>query len=190
MDSEEKWINIGIAVSVAPEKREGMEKLLKLYADELGWEVSSREVPSEKEKRAEVLISPASRTISPSELNERINKVAGVSFGILKDIVFRGDREKALKHHLQGTSLTAAVHPGTKKEFLFLGHTIGFLWFNYELSNRLALEKENPELARSLFFGQTAEEQLRDLFRRKKPEENDAKLKEALEKKYGINLKG
>jgi hypothetical protein len=99
-----------------------------------------------------------------------------------------GDREKALKNYMEGLVLTAARHPKTKKEFLFIGHTMGFLWFNYPLDERLKLEKEDEKLALSLFANKTAEEQLRFYFEKKKPEENDAKLKELLEKKYKFKL--
>ncbi|MCP4646776.1 MAG: hypothetical protein GY852_03455, partial [bacterium] len=114
--------------------------------------------------------------------------IAGVSFGLLKDLAYLGDREKALKNYMQGFVLTVARHPKTKKEILFIGHTMGFLWFNYPLEARMKLEKENNELALSLFFKQTAEEQLREYFQKKKPEEHDARIKETLEKNYKFKL--
>lgn len=183
---EDEWINIGISVLASNDKAEGMEKLLRPYADELGWELSSTSV--QEGNKTQISLMPPSRSISPEKLNGSLKKIAGVSFGILKDIVYLGDREKALKNYMQGIVLTAARHPQHKKEALFLGHTLGFLWFNYPLRARLALEKKNPELALSLFFNQTTEQQLREYFQKKKPEAHDGKLKEILEKKYGLAL--
>lgn len=182
----EEWINIGISILVPNEKLEDIQKLLQPYANELGWELSS--TSPEKEDKSQILIAPSIGRISPEELNERINKIAGVSFGLLKDLAYMGDREKALKNYMQGLVLTVARHPKTKKEILFIGHTMGFLWFNYPLEARMELEKEDNELALSLFFNQTAEDQLRDYFQKKKPEEHDAKLKETIEKKYKFKL--
>ncbi|MBD3398326.1 hypothetical protein GF412_03895 [Candidatus Micrarchaeota archaeon] len=181
---ENEWINIGISLLAPKEKAEGLEKLLQPYADELGWEISS----TSKEEQAQISIVPPSRALSPKELDGNLKKIAGVSFGIFKDIVYLGDREKALQNYMQGMVLTAAKHPKHKKEIFFLGHTMGFLWFNYPLRARLKLEEQDPELARSLFFGRSAEEQLRDYFQNKKPEEQDATVKEALEKKYELKL--
>ncbi len=182
----EEWINIGISIIVPNEKLDGITTLLQPYADEIGWELSS--TSPEKEAKSQILIAPSSGRISPEELNERINKIAGVSFGLLKDLAYMGDREKALKNYMQGFVLTVARHPKSKKEILFIGHTMGFLWFNYPLELRMKLEKENNELALSLFFKQTAEEQLREYFQKKKPEEHDAGIKETLEKIYGFKL--
>jgi hypothetical protein len=181
-----EWINIGISILVPNEKLEGVNTLLQPYATELGWELSS--TSPEKEDKSQILIAPSSGRISPEELNERINKIAGVSFSLLKDLAYLGDREKALQKYMQGFVLTVARNPKTKKQILFLGHTMGFLWFNYPLGARMELEKENRELALSLFFNQTAEEQLRDYFQKKKPEEHDAKLKAAIEKAHGFKL--
>lgn len=181
---EQEWINIGISMHAPKEKAEGVEKLLQPYADELGWELSS----SSKDGQVQLSILPGSRALSPEELNRKLKKAAGVSFAILKDIVYLGDREKALQNYMQGVVITAARHPRHKKEILFLGHTLGFLWFNYPLRARLALEAENPELANSLFFGKSAEEQLREYFQNKKPEEQDSELKQSIEKKFGLNL--
>jgi len=182
----EEWINIGISIAVPTEKLEDIKKLLQPYANELGWELSS--TSPEKEDKSQILIAPSSGMTSPEELNEKMGKIAGVSFGLLKDLVYLGDREKALKNYMQGFVLTVARHPKTKKEILFIGHTMGFLWFNYPLEARMNLEKENNELALSLFFNQTAEEQLRDYFQKKKPEEHDARIKETLEKTYKFKL--
>ena len=182
----EEWINIGISIAVPTEKLEDIKKLLQPYANELGWELSS--TSPEKEDKSQILIAPSSGMTSPEELNEKMGKIAGVSFGLLKDLVYLGDREKALKNYMQGFVLTVARHPKTKKEILFIGHTMGFLWFNYPLEARMNLEKENNELALSLFFKQTAEEQLRDYFQKKKPEEHDARIKETLEKNYKFKL--
>ncbi len=182
----EEWINIGISILVPNEKLEDIKKLLQPYANELSWKLSS--TSPEKEAKSQILIAPSIGRISPEELNEKINKIAGVSFGLLKDLAYLGDREKALKNYMQGVVLTVARHPKTKKEILFIGHTMGFLWFNYPLKARMHLEKENKDLALSLFFNQTAEEQLRDYFQKKKPEEHDARIKETLEKRYGFKL--
>jgi hypothetical protein len=183
---EEEWINIGISVLAPKEKADGMEKLLKPYADELGWEIAS--APNHEGDKMQISLLPPSRRVSPEELNGNLKRIAGVSFGILKDIIYLGDREKALKNYMQGMVLTAARHPQHKKEILFLGHTMGFLWFNYPLRARMNLEKENHELALSLFFGQTVEQQLQEYFQKKRPEEHDGKLKEIIGKRYGLTL--
>ena len=185
MPGEEEWINIGISISVSKAKAPEMEKLLKPYADELKWQISSK---GESEEKSQILINPQSGHISPEDLNKQINKIAGVSFGILKDIAYLGDREKALQNHMHGFVITSAILPKTKREIFFLGHTIGFLWFNYDISKRLALEKGNPELALSLFFNKTVEGEVREFFQKKQPKENDAELKSKLEELYGFKL--
>jgi len=214
MSVKEKWINIGIAIAVPKNKTKELEKLLAPYADELGWKISSgnqsgqtehhpanslkiepqqseepqaqfRDEPGEK---SQISIAPESGRISPEELKQKLNKIAGVGFGILKDVVYLGDREKALQNYMQGFIITSAILPKTKKEVYFLGHTIGFLWFNYEVSKRVALEQADKEFALSLFFNTTAEDELRDFFAKKKPEENDAEIKSKLEELYSFKL--
>ena len=185
MGESEEWINIGISISAPKEKAPEVEKLLKPYADELGWGISSSE---QSESNSQITLSPEKGRISPEELRERLESIAGVSFGILKDVICLGDREKALQNYMQGLVITAAVLPQTGKEVFFLGHTIGFLWFNYEISKRLALEKEKPELAFTLFFNSTAENQLREFFQNKPAEGADAETRAKLEELYGFKL--
>ena len=185
MPEKEEWINIGISLTVPKNKTGELEKILTPYADELGWKIFSVD---ESEENSQIAIAPKSGRISPQELKEKLNKIAGVSFGILKDIVHLGDREKALKNYMQGFIITSAILPKTKKEVFFLGHTLGFLWFNYEVSKRIALEQADKELALAIFFNTTAEDELRDFFAKKKPEENDAEIKSKLETLYAFKL--
>jgi len=185
MLKDEEWINIGLAITVPTAKVEELAKLLTPYAHELGWALSSQDG---EEDKSQISIAPQNGRISPEELKANLEKIAGISFGILKDIVHLGDRDKALAEHMQGFSITSAILPDTKKEVFFLGHTVGFLWFNYELSKRLALEKEDLEFSKSVFLGHTAQEETKSFFANKKPEESDTLVKEHLEKMYGFKL--
>ena len=182
---DEEWINIGLAITVPTNKVEELSKLLTPYSQELGWALSSQDA---EESKSQITIGPVNGRISPEYLKANLEKIAGISFGILKDIVHLGDREKALAEHMQGFLITSALLPDTKKEVFFLGHTIGFLWFNYELSKRLALESEDLEFSKSVFLGHTAQEEIKSFFANKKPEESDSLVKEHLEKLYGFKL--
>ncbi len=185
MIKNEDWINIGIAITIPKDKAKELEGLLKPYADELKWDIFSTD---EDEQKSQLSIAPKSGRLSPQALKDNLDKIAGVGFGILKDIVYLGDKEKALQNYMQGFVITSAILPKTKREVFFLGHTIGFLWFNYEVSKRLALEESDKDFAVSLFFDTTAEDELKDFFAKKKPEETDAEIISKLESIYGFNL--
>lgn len=185
MLKDEKWINIGLAITVPKKKVSELAELLTPYAKELDWAISSEDA---QEGKSQINIAPISGRVSPKELQVDLEKIAGISFGILKDIVHLGDRDKALKEHMQGFSITSAILPDTKKEVFFLGHSVGFLWFNYELSKRLSLEKEDLEFSKSVFMNQTAEEEIGEFFTKKNPEDSDSLVKEHLEKLYGFKL--
>lgn len=196
-DNEEKWINIDITIMTPYSELIKLKTALKPYAEELGWKIESgrntetldsTKVGGEIVKRVNITLSPQGGTISPINFLNNEEKIRGLVFSILRDIVYDGNHEEAVKNFKRTVHLSCIRPDGHEpnKEDYTIRVSSSFLSYSYKLVDRINFEKRNKKLALEL-FGNTAEEDVKFILK-EEPKKEKIKTK-PLTKKSKEELK-
>jgi hypothetical protein len=196
-NDKDKWVNIEITVMIWEKNFSKCKKLLIPKAKELNWEITSKTETiienntkngGEIIKKFNITLHPKDSLISPKDLSNIRDKIATLSFVILRDFFYEGNVEEAKKHFKQYSQIEYNKSDKAKpdKNDYYMATLLPFLRLEYKLKDRIKYEQRNKELAIKL-FGNTVEEALRKLLVNSTNEENQ-RIKKDLKKLFRLNL--
>jgi len=170
--------NIGVALADVPKVKEYLEP----YAKELSWIIETEEIKEERTGRTFklVIMKPKGGSISWNTLNSLWESLHAYSLRIHSDLISKQERTTLLSR--EGISEKEATNTlGETVMFDLMFYNFGnLLSVNYELTERLDLERKNPEIALKL-FGESTEHLLSHSIKNKE-------YKKQIAKEYNLKL--
>ncbi len=189
---KERWINIEITLMTPYSELIRLKSALNPYAEELGWKLKSGDrtevtdnTKSGKIKKVNITLLPEEGSISPIEFLNTKEKIQGLVFSILRDIVYKGDHEEAYKNFDSTINITRVSLKGDKynRSSYSIEESISFLSYSYKIIDRTNFEKTNKKEALAL-FGAPIEEVIKFIFENNKENEMAKEIKEL----FGFNI--
>lgn len=172
-----KWIDINFSISAEKDKVDILKEKLLPYAKELNWEIKEWKNEREPNKIIVFLIPKLklnTRAISPLEFKKIKRKLYFFAQQIAKDL---GIEKISKQVMLSNVTLLKKF-----KGFFTLTQTFGFLAIQYNIRDRIKLEKKDKELSKDLFDG-TVSEFLEDFSKEDKNNEWIQEVKKMIDKK-------
>jgi hypothetical protein len=147
-----KWINAEISLLTTAIDLVKIKKVLKEYAEELGWETivdKKGEVTSDGIRRFEVKIAPIGGKMSPEELRELKDKLIGFAVSITRDILYNG---REISKEEFNKSMITAIYPSEDLKKIVV--TTGPIILTSPIEKFVELEKNHYNLC-DVAFGIT-----------------------------------
>lgn len=186
----DKWIEIHIGFSAYANSLMSAREYLKNWAKELGWEYKEdkkRQDEGDSRPCYPMEIFPKGRKISPAEFGEESDKILTISEQIAQS--FGKVNEQGIPVFTNTFFFSKLMDAGKKEAVEMVLHRYGVLFLKYPLYRRRELDKENRELARTIFEN-TAEEEINQMpFKIKISEHLFNKEKKAEKKRVQERLK-
>ena len=191
-----KWIKVRLGMGSASTGLIKNKKLMKEYADELGWKVTTYKEGIVNEDGIRIYFIRAipnkQMLLSPEEFRKLKNKLTGFAYELHLD--FEGENADFLRYESPLTNIMSIKKP----QDLIIQQAWGnILIIEYPITKAIQLEKEDPNLAEYLFERQVEDHFeiyvtdtgfIQRLIRDKSSIKARHKLKKRIADFYGIEL--